>query len=267
MDKQALSPRAIRPLDWLMLALALISIGLLAWETWGTVSAEQREWILTSDYVICALFAVEFVWRWRQNGFQRRFVWQNWYEVLGMIPVAHPAIRGFRLFRVIRILILLARFGMATDRALGRGFTYALVNRIAERVAQIVSRPITLAVLDEVVEVLQQGHYTQNISRALNENRDELRAMALEKIAADPEMKRFKRLPFVDDIIAAVVEAALRVVSDLLNDPRTDEFVADALRENITQIREAVNVKKAKGKGHAQSATVPAAAESPQTNT
>lgn len=230
----------IRPLDWAMMGLALVSIGLLCWETWGDVSAAQRQWVYRADYVICALFAIEFLWRWRAEGFARRFVWRNWYEVLGMIPVADPALRSFRLIRVVRIVILLARFGMATDRALGRGFTYALVNRVGEQVAAAISRPVTLAVLDEVVEVLKQGHYTKNVARALDENRDELRAMALEKIAADPEMRRFKRLPFFDDLIAATVESVLRVVSDLLNDPRTDEFVADVLRENIDQIRTAV---------------------------
>lgn len=230
----------IRPLDWLMLGLALISIGLLAWETWGNVTAVQRTWIFRADYLICAVFAAEFLWRWRGQNFTRQFVWRNWYEVVGMIPVAEPAIRGFRLFRVLRIVILLARFGMATDRALGRGFTYALVNRVGEQVAAAISRPITLAVLDEVVEVLKQGHYTKNVARALDENRDKLRAMALEKIAADPEMRRFKRVPFFDDVVAAAVESVLRVVSDLLNDPRTDEFVADVLRENIAQIRSAV---------------------------
>lgn len=230
----------IRPLDWLMLVLALASIGLLSWETWGRITEVQRVWVFRADYLICALFATEFIWRWREQGFARQFVWRNWYEVLGMIPVANPAIRGFRLFRVVRILILLARFGMATDRALGRGFTYMLVNRMAEQVAAAISRPVTLAVLDEVVQVLQQGHYTKNIARALDENRDELRAMALEKIAADPEMRRFKRLPFFNEVMGATVEATLRLASDLLNDPRTDEFVADALRENITQLRAAV---------------------------
>ncbi len=223
-----------------MLVLAIVSISLLCWETWGDVSVVQRAWVLRADYAICALFAAEFLWRWRAAGFRREFVWRNWYEVLGMIPVAHPAIRGFRLFRVVRILILLSRFGMAADRALGRGFTYTLVNRVATQVAAAISRPVTLAVLDEVVQVLQQGHYTRNIARALDENRDELRAMALEKIAADPEMRRFKRLPFFDEVIAATVEAVLRVMSDLLNDPRTDEFVADLLRENISQLRAAV---------------------------
>jgi len=240
MQNTSAQTNAIRPLDWLMLLLALVSIGLLCWETWGDVSALQRAWILRADLVICALFAAEFIWRWRNEGFTRRFVWRNWYELLGMIPVAHPAIRGFRLFRVVRILILLARFGMATDRAMGRGFTYRLVNRVAEQVAAAISRPVTMAVLDEVVEVLKQGHYTKNVARALNENRDELRAMALEKIAADPEMRRFKRLPFFDELMAATTEAVLRVISDLLNDPRTDEFVADVLRENVSQIRQAV---------------------------
>ena len=64
--------------------------------------------------------------------------------------------------------------------------------------------------------------------------------MALERITADPELSRFKRIPFFDELVGAIVEAALRVVGDLLRDPRTDEFVADVLRENITQIRDAV---------------------------
>lgn len=56
------TPR-IQPLDWLMLALAILSIGLLCWETWGSVSEMQRTWIFRTDYFICALFAAEFLWR------------------------------------------------------------------------------------------------------------------------------------------------------------------------------------------------------------
>lgn len=238
------APRpGIRPLDWLMLVLALISIGLLCWETWGTVSAAQRRWIFAADYTVCAIFAAEFLWRWKQDRWQRGYLLRNWYEILGMIPVSSPALRGFRLFRVVRILILLGRFGVATDRALGRGYTYHLVNRLSDRLMHAISGRVTLAVLDEVAEVLQKGHYTRNIARALDENSDSLRLMALEKIRADPQMKRFQRIPFFDDINNAAVEAALRVASELLHDPRTDEFVADLLRENIQQIRAAVAVK------------------------
>lgn len=234
------APRAVRPRDWLMLLLALFSIGLLSWETWGTVSASQRTWILGADYAVCAIFAAEFLWEWRLAGWQRGYLLRNWYEILGMIPVSSPALRGFRLFRVIRILILLSRFGMAADRALGRGFTYRLVNRLSERLVNLISARITLAVLDEVCEVLQKGHYTKNVARALDENREALRAMALEKVLADPQMRRFQRIPFFNDISNAAVEASLRVATELLHDPRTDEFVADVLRENIQQIRVAV---------------------------
>ena len=51
---------------------------------------------------------------------------------------------------------------------------------------------------------------------------------------------RLKRLPFYDDIVASVVDAGLDVVQEVLRDPRTNALVADMLRENITQLREAV---------------------------
>ncbi|HEY1076597.1 MAG TPA: ion transporter [Fontimonas sp.] len=232
--------KRIRPLDWLMLLLALTSIGLLSWETWGAVTDAQREWILLSDYVICALFAGEFLWRWRADGWTRQFVWRNWYEVLGMIPVAHPAIRGFRLFRVIRIVILLSRFGIAADRAIGDDFTYLLVNRFRDAIVRSISGAVTVAVLDEVESVLAKGTYTENISRALQENQLEVRQMILEKLRQDRQAGRLSRLPFYDEIVSGVVDAGIRVVEEVLRDPRTDELVADMLRENLHQLRVAV---------------------------
>jgi voltage-gated potassium channel len=236
--------RRIPPLDWLMLALALVSIGLLSWETWGTVSEQQRRWILNADYLICGIFAVEFLYRWRAQGWTRGFVARNWYEILGMIPVAHPAIRGFRLFRVVRIVILLARFGGAADRAFGDEFTYRLVNRFTGSIVEAVKRPITVAVLEEVAAVLGKGHYTRNVARALEENQRELRQMIQEKLREDPQAGRLSRLPFYNDIVESVVDASLRVAEQVLHDPRTDELVADILRENLEQLRAAVRQRQ-----------------------
>ncbi len=250
--------KRISPLDWIMLLLALISIGLLVWETWGPVTPAQRELILLTDYTICALFACEFTWRWRAAGWTRQFVWRNWYEVLGMIPVAHPAIRGFRLFRVIRIVILLSRFGIAADRAVGDDFTYLLVNRIRDAIVRSISGAVTVAVLDEVAAVLAKGTYTENISRALKENEHEVRAMIMEKLKQDRQAGRLSRLPFYDEIVSGVVDAGLRVVEEVLRDPRTDELVADMLRENLHQLSTAIA---------AQNQTRDAAAAAPRTVT
>ena len=236
--------RAIGPLDWLMLVLAVLSIGLLSYETWGTPTPEQSRLILMGDYVICAVFAAEFLWRWREQGWNRGYVARNWYEIVGMIPIAHPAIRGFRLFRVIRIIVLLSRFGMAADRSFGDEFTHRLLSRFKGAIVESISSAVTVAVLEEVAQVLQKGTYTANISRALEANQPQLRAMITEKLRDDPQAGRLRRLPFYDEIVSSVVDASLRVVEEVLKDPRTDELVADMLRENLQQIREAVQQRE-----------------------
>ena len=50
----------------------------------------------------------------------------------------------------------------------------------------MVKRPITIAVLDEVADVIQTGHYTRNISDAIVENRAELKALVAEKVRPTP---------------------------------------------------------------------------------
>jgi len=236
--------RRVPVLDWLLLILALVSIALLSYETWGDVTPEWRRWLIRGDYAICAIFAVEFTWRWSRDGWTRGYMLRNWYEILGMIPVSEPALRGFRLFRVVRIVILLSRFGMAADRALGDEFTYRLVNRFRDSIMRAVSGMITLAVLAEVSDVLKRGTYTRNVARALEENDRELRAMITEKLSHNARTKTLSRLPFYNDIVNSVVDAALELAHDVLNDPRTDELVADILRENVDQLRDAVQAKE-----------------------
>jgi hypothetical protein len=117
-----------------------------------------------------------------------------------------------------------------------------LINRASERGAALIKRPITIAVLDEVADVLRAGHYTRNAASALHENHAEIRQMITEKIAADPAAARsIGLLPFHERLIEEIIEASIRVIFEVLNDPRTDELVADVLRDNLTQIRAALN--------------------------
>ena len=228
--------------DWILLVLALVSVALLAWESWGPVTPEQSKAIILADYSICALFFLNFMWRWREEKWTLGFVGRNWYDVLGMIPVSDPALRSFRL---IRVIILLARMGVAADRVIGEDFTYRLVNRLKQGIVQAISGTVTVAVLNEVADVLVKGTYTQNIARALEENQSELRDMIREKLRDDPQTGRFKRMPYYNEIIEGTTETALRVIEQVLLDPRTDELVADMLRENINQIRLAVAAREA----------------------
>jgi hypothetical protein len=119
------------------------------------------------------------------------------------------------------------------------------INRTSERVVNVIKRPITIAVLDEVADVLRSGHYTRNVASALQENHNEIKAMVSEKVMADPVAARsIGLLPFHERLLDEITEASLRVIMAILQDPRTDELVSDILRDNITQIRTAVSANE-----------------------
>ncbi len=225
------------PVDLLMLVLAVVSVGLLVYVEFFPHSAEVAHWIFVADASICGVFLIEFLARWRRTGWERWFPLRNWYEVLGMIPVAHPALRGLRLLRVVVLVLRLAR---TADRAFGEKFTERLVERMSRPIVLAIKKPITVAVLDEVVKVLETGNYPQNIARSLTENRQVLREIVSESIREDRATGVLARLPFHDEIVHGLIDTTMRVIVDVLTDPRTDAFFAEIVRENRMQIRAAV---------------------------
>lgn len=125
-------------------------------------------------------------------------------------------------------------------RGLREPFVVKLVNRLSERAVTAIKRPLTVAVLDEVADVLEAGHYTRNIAAALRENHEQIKRMVAEKVKQDPTAGRIEMVPFHDRLIDEVSETTLRVLLELLADPRTDELFSDLLRDNINQLRDAV---------------------------
>lgn len=223
--------------DIFMLVLAIVSVVLVVWITFFHVSESIYHAIVIADSSICAIFAVEFVWRWRRAGWPWSFPFIYWYEIIGMIPVTSPLFRGFRLFRLVVILI---RLGRVADRALGERVTATIVNRFVGTIVDVIKRPMTIAILDEVSKVLRSGHYTQNIAAALEENHAEIDQLIMDLIKNDPQTGKLRYVPFHDDIIRLVADTVYRMLRQLLDDPRTDELVADMLRENLDQINDAV---------------------------
>ncbi|MCM6772672.1 ion transporter [Nocardia sp. CDC159] len=224
-------------IEFVMLGLAVASVVLLVWITFFPVSGATERAVVIADYAICAVFAAEFLWRWRRADWSWTFPLVYWYEVLGMIPVTSPFFRGFRLLRIVVIGVRLAR---VADRAFGDRVTAAVVNRFLGEVVEAVKRPVTIAVMDEVARVMRTGHYTRNIALALEENRDELDAMIVELIRNDPQIGRVRYLPFHEDVIRGIANTSFRILFQALADPRIDELIGDVLRENVNQMRIAV---------------------------
>jgi hypothetical protein len=144
------------------------------------------------------------------------------------------------------VLAIVAGFvgRMLVRRGLREPFIVRLINRASENVIDVIKRPLTIAVLDEVAEVLRAGHYTRNIAAAMRENHEEIKQMFAEKIKEDPTARHIGLLPFHDRIIDEASETTLRVLLEVLADPRTDELISDLLRDNINQIRLAVRARQ-----------------------
>jgi hypothetical protein len=119
-----------------------------------------------------------------------------------------------------------------------------LINHASAQVIDLIKQPITVAVLDEVGEVLRTGRYTRNVASAIRENRVQIKEMIAEKIKQDPTAGRISMVPFHDRLISEASETALRVILEVLADPRMDELVSDVLRDNVDQIRRAVRQKQ-----------------------
>jgi hypothetical protein len=161
-----------------------------------------------------------------------------------MAPIAASHVLTLSLWIALGAIVLAIVAGVLGRLLIKRGlrepFVVRLINRASDRVVDAVKQPLTVAVLDEVAAVLQTGHYTRNIAAALEENREEIKQMVAEKIKDDPSGRRISLVPFHDRIIDEASETTLRVILEVLADPRTDELVSDMLRDNIKQIRQAV---------------------------
>lgn len=129
-------------------------------------------------------------------------------------------------------------------RGIRQPLVVRLINKASDRVVDVVKRPITIAVLDEVADVLKAGRYTESAAAALRENHEQVTAMIADKIKNDPTTRRIDLLPFHDRMLKQLTETALRVVLEVLADPRTDELFADLLRDNIDHLRAAVRARQ-----------------------
>lgn len=225
--------------DWVMFVLAAVSVGLLGFVVLSPPTRDVGLWLFYVDSVVCAVFLVEFVWRWHKRHWDVRFLTRNWYELFAMIPFTYPSAASHHFLAVV---LLLVRIGRAADRAVGEQFTYRLVDKLSEPIVNAIKKPVTVAVLDEVVKVLETGNYPENLAKSLSENKAELRAIITEKLTEDPQLSKLRRIPFHGEIVHAAVDTSFRVILEVLLDPRIDDFFSSVVRDNREQIRRAVEL-------------------------
>lgn len=232
--------RRSRPLDLLVLLLAMASVSLVFYQVFGHPTPPQHRVVQVLEYAIVALFALEFAVALVRHDHRGVYLVRNWYEVLALIPVTGGWATTLPFFPVLRVIVIVARFGRAVDRLYGDEAFYRAVDRLQEVVVEWVADAVTLRVLDQTLLVLQKGHFTTNLADALEAHGDEVGEVVLEKVRADPAMARVKHLPFFDDAVELSSAVTRRVAIEALRDPRMGDVVREVIRANVKQIRDEV---------------------------
>jgi hypothetical protein len=231
--------RQAGPVDWVLVVASWVSfiggIVLLAW------SPAPLEYV---DAAISALFLLTICWRWLRFRIGWRYLRKHWWEVVALVPLLSPVADG-PLW--IGIIVAVARFTRAADRTdnvFGDKITAQTINHFSGPIIDTIKRPITVAVLDEVIDVLKEGTYASNVKAALAENRAELEQMILELVRNDPTTGKLRYVPFHDEIVQMTADTVLRIIDGALDDPRTTELISDIIRNSATQLRQAVRSKE-----------------------
>jgi hypothetical protein len=233
-------------LDWGLLVLAAVSVAVNAWFLFGPqppYSGSRATWhdaLLVVDSAVCVVFLLAICFRWLRFPIGRVYLVRHWWEVPALVPFVLPGIGDRHWLLWVVLAARVARLADRTDNIFGDRFTAALVKHFADPIVDVIRRPITVAVLDEVGDVLRKGTYAANVKHAIDENRAEIEAMVLDLVKQDRATGRMRFVPFHDEIVRSSTDTVLRILDRALEDPRTTELISDIIRTSVEQVREAV---------------------------
>jgi voltage-gated potassium channel len=96
----------LRPWDWFVLAIAIVSLLLVVVETFANMSAETLHRLTLVDRVACGIFLLDVVIRWRREGWSRGFWKWGWVDLLASIPfdAAFRTLQVVRIYRIVRVI-------------------------------------------------------------------------------------------------------------------------------------------------------------------
>ncbi|MFT4262334.1 MAG: ion transporter [Nocardioides sp.] len=241
---QRISGRQHTFASWALVLLSWLSLGTSLWLLfWEPASQRWLDGVRYADWALCGLLALSICWRWLRFRIGRRYLRARLWEIPALVPLAIP---GWTEAHWVMWLVLLARIARMVDRTdnyFGDKIVELAIEHFSDPIVDAVRKPITVAVLDEVIDVIKTGTYAANVRAALDENRAELEAMILELLKQDHATGKLRLVPFHDDIVNTISDTVLRLVEGALDDPRTSELISDVIRNSAEQLRQGVRAR------------------------
>jgi hypothetical protein len=230
-------------IDYFLVALAIASLGLvIAEQVASTYLARRPEvlwWLILADIAICGVFAIEFLWRMRGVADKWAYTKSRWYDVLGMIPVSHPFFRGFRLLRILRIVVITSRFVRATNRSFGEMLFESTVRRFRDVLVDVIGGAVALRGLSMVQPWLVRARFAEQVGEAMEVRRVDIRRMVQDSMRRLPGGRMFA-LPPMRGAIERAESAAVQAVIDVLKSDELNRVVQVSTQNVLEELRASI---------------------------
>ncbi|BBH16075.1 hypothetical protein Back2_03620 [Nocardioides baekrokdamisoli] len=200
-----------------------------------------RQAVYGADLAISVLLGLAILWRWLRFRIGRRYLRARLWEIPALFPFIVPVVGHWQIVLWLVLACRIARVVDRTDSYFGDKIMAALIEHFSAPIVDAIKKPITIAVMDEVIDVLRVGTYALNVRDALDENHAQIEQMIRDLVNNDPTTKKLRYVPFHDEILTMISDTALRIFNGALEDPRTTEIIEDAIRNSAEQIRYALH--------------------------
>ncbi len=238
--------------DWAMITLAILDILLLVARD---VYAEflpgiaERSIILV-DLVILGIFAIEFLAELYQASNRFAYTRNHWYELVGMVPVAHW---GFRAFRLVRLLRMYVVHTYPLEKAPQRDWSYALVRGLIGHYKGVlleeITDPIVLSSIQTLRGPMVRARWTEAIGGSLEDHREEIHASVASALEQNPRVGFLVRTRPGRRLVREVTDATMESVVHALQSDELNQVVAESIDEVLDELHDRVREKEYRQQG------------------
>jgi hypothetical protein len=203
------------------------------------------------DLIICEIFFIEFFTRTVGSKEPKKYARRHWFDILGMIPVSHPALRAFRLLRILRLFIVFTRLKVSIDKAYGEGVTRRFIRRYKELLADEVTNRVMIKMIELVEAELAKTKYQRmltGVTSAIESRRAEIKRLAVDAVDKtldkQPLTRLIKLIPFASSQIKRSVDDSVDAVMDMLRSEEINKMILEVLKSVLTEMKKSITTKE-----------------------
>lgn len=223
--------------DFLMIFLAVFSVMILLIEYIIPLDPLHRNIIIYADLVIVAIFFTEFMFRISKSKSKVDYVIDHWYDIIGMIPAAHPLLRGFRLFRIFRVLVIASRLLRSANRIYTENILKRFLGQYKVLIVDEFYDILTVRVLELVEEITDKTDFSRPVRNVIRRRQDDIKEMVTETMDNYAQSEWITKNTLYKRFQSQMSDLATRVVIDILEDEKTNEIIVDIIKEVLIDIK------------------------------